>query len=795
MMSNSATNRRSKISAARSLSDRPRPVPQLRQLLLLLGVFILALGFGAGAARAQVPQSAPKPATVATSPASAPSTSDLQNLADTLQDPARRADLLAKIQALIAAQQSHPAGGAAAPAKPAPSAKTGSGPGEALIGVLSGGANYVGGAIAATAASAPFTGVAVWGADVVSQPARRIAVLRGLALVVVVVALALAARQVVLFLVFGLRRRFFHSAHGPIWIKLFKAVILIILGLLPIAAFMALGYAALSIGAALPGMAPEARLLTLDLLNAMAIVLAIQAVAAALLRPAADGTRLIALDEASADYWLIWVSRLSQLLVYVGFAAEFAQQIGLPRPQYDIIIRVLGLLFLSLVVMLVLQNRRPVASLIRGHREGSAFGQMRGRLAEIWHVLAILYLIGVYGVWAAGVPGSFDFLLRASILTIAACVVARFVIMAGTTLLGRFLAISPALGERVPGLQNRVNLYAPLIINIGRAIVDIIAVIFILEAWGLGTIGLVTSPAGQWFIGRTCATLVTAIISVVVWEAVSLLIELYLARPSFGASGPDVDTAVVARSARIRTVLPLFRKAFAIVLGIIVVLIALSEFGVNIAPLLAGAGIVGIAVGFGAQSLVKDVITGVFVLMQDAVSVGDVVDVGNGHSGFVEQITIRSIRLRDQSGTVLIVPFSEVSTVKNMTKDFAFALFSIGVAYREDVDYVMQVVIQLSEELRQEEDFAWRITDKMEMLGLDSFGDSAVVIKCRIKTRPIHQWTVMREFNRRMKRRFDELGIEIPFPHQTIYFGADRAGKAPPAHIAIEQPSAEIQPG
>lgn len=750
----------------------------------------MVLGLSQARAQAAQPGAPPTPKPAA----DAPSASDLQNLAATLQDPSRRADLLAKIQALIAVEQKEGAAGAPA-SKTASAAKTASGPGEALIGVLSGGANYVGGAIAATAASAPFTGVAVWGEDVVSQPARRMAVLKGAALLVVVLALALGVRQVVLFLVSGLRRRFFHTAHGPIWIKLFKAVVLILLGLLPIAAFIALGYAALSIGAALPGMAPEARLLTLDLLNAVAIVLAVQAVAGVLLRPAADGTRLLTLHEATADYWLIWVSRLSQILVYGGFAGAFARQIGLPQPQYEILIRLLGLLFLGLVVMLVLQNRRPVANLIRGHGEGHTFGQMRHRFADIWHGLAILYLIGVYGVWAAAVPGSFNFVARASILTIAACVVARFVIIAGTTLLGRFLAISPALGERVPGLQHRVNLYAPLITNIGRVIVDIIAVIFILDAWGLGTVDLVTSPAGQWVIGRTSATLVTAIISVVVWEAVSLLIELYLARPSFGASGPDVDTAVVARSARIRTVLPLFRKAFAIVLGIIVLLIALSEFGVNIAPLLAGAGIVGIAVGFGAQSLVKDVITGVFVLMQDAVSVGDVVDVGQGHSGFVEQITIRSIRLRDQSGTVLIVPFSEVSTVKNMTKDFAFALFSIGVAYREDVDYVMEVVIQLSEELRQQEDFAWRITDKMEMLGLDSFGDSAVVIKCRIKTRPIQQWTVMREFNRRMKRRFDELGIEIPFPHQTIYFGTDRAGKAPPAHIAIDQPLPESLPG
>jgi len=758
-------------------------------LLLILAM----LGLMPSGARA----AASAPAATSSATAATPSPSDLQALAATLQDPAKRADLLAKIQALIAVEQDKPAAAKPAVAAPAaqPGSKVGNEPGEALIGLLSGGANYLGTTIATAAAAAPFTGLAVWGESVVTEPSLRLSFLEGAALVLAVLALALAARFILALLAARLARRLVPTALGPIWARLVKGALLILLGVLPIVAFLAVGYAALSIGAAFPGMAAAGKLLALDLLNAIAIVLAVQAVAGALLRPAADGTRLLPLDEEGADYWLVWIGRLARLLVYGGFAASYARQIGLPRPEYEIVIRLIGLLFLGLVLMLVLQNRKPVAGLIRGRREGRAFGQTRGRIAEIWHVPAILYLIGVYGVWAAGVPGSFDFLLRASLLTILAVIVARIVILAGTTALNRFLAVSPTLAARVPGLQARVNLYAPLIVTIGRVIVDIIALIFILDAWGLGTVGLATSPAGQWVIGRTAATLVTAVIGVLAWEVVSLFIELYLARPSFGVSGPDADLAAVARTARMRTVLPLFRKALAIVLGIIVVLIGLSEFGVNIAPLLAGAGIVGIAVGFGAQSLVKDVITGLFVLMQDAVSVGDVVDVGNGHSGFVEQITIRSIRLRDQSGTVLIVPFSEVSTVKNMTKDFAFALFNIGVAYREDVDYVMEVLLQLAEELRQEEDLAWRILDKMEMIGLDSFGDSAVVIKCRIKTRPIHQWTVMREFNRRMKRRFDELGIEIPFPHQTIYFGTDRAGKAPPAHVTIDQSSVAKEPG
>ncbi|WP_049974662.1 mechanosensitive ion channel family protein [Azospirillum sp. B4] len=235
-------------------------------------------------------------------------------------------------------------------------------------------------------------------------------------------------------------------------------------------------------------------------------------------------------------------------------------------------------------------------------------------------------------------------------------------------------------------------------------------------------------------------------------------------------------------SARTRTLLPLFRKTLAIVLSTAVALVILSQVGVNVGPLLAGAGIAGIAIGFGAQTLVKDFITGLFILMQDAVAVGDVVAVA-GCSGTVEQISIRSMRLRDVSGTVIIIPFSEVTTVKNMTKEFSYAMFEVGVAYREDVDQVSEVLTELGADLQADPDYADRILEPIDILGLDKFADSAVVIKARIKTRPSDQWKVMRAFNRRMKQRFDELGIDIPFPHQTIYFGADKQGKAPPAYV------------
>jgi small-conductance mechanosensitive channel len=213
-------------------------------------------------------------------------------------------------------------------------------------------------------------------------------------------------------------------------------------------------------------------------------------------------------------------------------------------------------------------------------------------------------------------------------------------------------------------------------------------------------------------------------------------------------------------------------------------LIVLSELGVNTAPLLAGAGVVGLAVGFGSQALVKDLITGLFILLEDSVAVGDVATVA-GHTGVVEAISIRTIKLRDLQGSVYSVPWSEVTSVINLTKDFSYYLLDVGVAYRENTDEVVAVLKELAEEMRSEAAFESSMPEPIEILGVDRFADSAVIIRARIKTPPLQQWRVGREFNRRIKLRFDELGIEIPFPHTTIYFGEDKKGEAPPARVMV----------
>ncbi|MDH4086083.1 MAG: mechanosensitive ion channel family protein [Nitrospira sp.] len=209
----------------------------------------------------------------------------------------------------------------------------------------------------------------------------------------------------------------------------------------------------------------------------------------------------------------------------------------------------------------------------------------------------------------------------------------------------------------------------------------------------------------------------------------------------------------------------------------------LSEVGVDLKPILAAAGLGGLAIGFGAQSLVKDVISGFFILLEDSIRVGDVVEIA-GVGGVVEEVKLRTVTLRDLSGNVHVVPNGVIDKVKNMTKVYAFYLFEVGIAYREDVDEVMAVLRDIAAELRLDPQFSEDILEPLEMLGVDQFADSAVIIKCRIKTRPIKQWRVGREMNRRIKKTFDAKGIEIPFPHQTIYWGEPKQGTPPPLYVA-----------
>lgn len=219
-----------------------------------------------------------------------------------------------------------------------------------------------------------------------------------------------------------------------------------------------------------------------------------------------------------------------------------------------------------------------------------------------------------------------------------------------------------------------------------------------------------------------------------------------------------------------------------VAISLIAVMLVLGEMGISVAPILGAAGVVGLAVGFGAQSLVKDYFNGFFILLENQIQQGDVVDVG-GHSGLVEELTLRYVRLRDYDGNVHYVPNSQITTVVNMSRGFAQAVMDVGVAYREDADEVMEVMREVGKSMREDPEHGRRLLDDLEIAGVDRFGSSEMIVRCRFRTVALEQWTVRREFLRRLKKAFDRRGIEIAVPHLRVYAGADKRGEAQPFRI------------
>lgn len=224
---------------------------------------------------------------------------------------------------------------------------------------------------------------------------------------------------------------------------------------------------------------------------------------------------------------------------------------------------------------------------------------------------------------------------------------------------------------------------------------------------------------------------------------------------------------------RVNTMQVVMKYIFQIVLFVVGGIIVLGEMGIKIGPILAAAGVVGVAVGFGAQSLVKDLISGTFILLQDQIRVGDWIEAA-GKEGKVESVNLKMTRLRDISGNLHFIPNGEITVVTNKTRDYSKYVYDIGVAYKEDVDQVIEIMKEIDEELRSDPEYGNYILEPLEMLGVDEFADSAVIIKAVTMTLPLKHKKVGREYKRRLKKRFDKDDIEIPFPHITLFYGEEK---------------------
>lgn len=537
--------------------------------------------------------------------------------------------------------------------------------------------------------------------------------------------------------------------------------------LLPVLAFLAASYTLLGTGL---GRQPIARLVILGFMNAYAICRAITAILRATTGPGAPS--LFALSSASANYILRWTQRLAAVGVFGYTLAEVALLFGLYRIAHDAMQKIVVLVIHLMLTVIILQNRGVVSAWIRANPEATGpVATLRNRAAAIWHVFAIFYILALWAVWILDVPDGFTRLLRIVALTGVILAAARQAIIAGHAAVARWTAMPADVNGRYPDLDTRLATYHPF----ARALVHIgvwgVAVVAIMEAWSINAIG--------WFAsGRPGAHLLSALgnigatvlVAVIVWETVNAAIRRHLDQLARDAQ--------IARSARLRTLLPMVRTTLFATISLVAGLMVLSEIGVNIAPLLAGAGVLGIAIGFGSQKLVQDVITGLFLLLENTMQVGDAVTLG-GLSGSVEALSVRTIRLRALDGSVHIIPFSAVTTVTNMTRDFGYAVIEVPIGLTEDQDRVSDMLRDIARGMRAEEKWRTAITDDLEIFGLDKFIAGAFLLQARMKTTAGQRWAVRRELNRRIKQHFDANAIDSPLTSYTAL------NTAPPTIIGV----------
>jgi moderate conductance mechanosensitive channel len=629
-------------------------------------------------------------------------------------------------------------------------------------------------------------GVLAWAERLVDAPAERQAFARAAGGIATILGAGLLAMWLAARALSPATRALVFRDRDRLLSRWIMAILLILLRIVPVLAF------AVVVNILILIVRPEP-VIQIWLSAGVSAIVAIRlgvVLAQAVLSPAAAQARLVPLSDEAARRLTTYVHWLLALGVFGYTLISVLRWHGLPTVLQITLDRLVALALLLSASWMVIRRRRAVAAAIaRLADDVDASSIPWHGVASVGHMFALIFLWALFVIYIMeGLP-LFIEVLMTSILSLSVLI---GLVVALRYVEGRTDALQPSLPddddldeelgdpETEPTAQpSSPRRAGPLVIVLRIAIV-LVAILTFLQVWGLDTWLLVTqSGPGQRFI----LILVVVGLIYLLWLGFNRLIAGYMRRL-------EAQPGTARSSTRTRTALVLARNAAFVTLCVIGGMVILSEIGLNIGPLLAGAGVIGIAIGFGAQHLVQDIITGLFNLIEDTFAVGDVVDLG-GKSGVVEAVTIRTVRLRDVGGNVHTIPFSAIAVVTNMTKDFSFAAFSIGVAYRENVDDAMQVIKDVAEDLRRDRAYRRVILEPMEMLGLDAFADSAVVIKCRFRVRPGSQWMIGREFNRRLKNRFDELGIQMPMPQQTVYFGQDRSGAAPPVHVVMDRSDAE----
>ena len=506
------------------------------------------------------------------------------------------------------------------------------------------------------------------------------------------------------------------------------------------------------------------------LLNAFLVVEMSKLVVRAVLVPRHTALRLLPVSDSNAAYWSFWLARVISL---VGYTFMFVSPVIAANLSLGAASAVQALVMLTAVVIgiiIVLQNKLDVRHWLNElaqKREKDGLGQLFMLVGQFWHLVAIGYLLALLVVWFANPERALPFMIAATIQSLIAIVIGAVIV----GFVGRFVGVGLRLPEdikaRLPLLEARLHAFVPRVMQVVRWVVIAGVVAAILQAWSLfDFLGWIGSEQGQQIAGSIVSAALIVLVCVVLYVVVASWVEYRLN-----------TTVGKAPTPREKTLLNLFKNAFTIALVVFGLMLALAQIGVNIAPLLAGAGVIGLAIGFGAQKLVQDIITGIFIQFENVMNEGDVVEAA-GKSGVVEKLTIRSVTIRDMSGTVHLIPFSSVDQVSNMVRGYSFYVAEFDVAYDSDIEAVKQVlrdafVVAMQSEHRD------MVIDDLDLQGLVSLTGGAMKVRARIKTMAGKQWGIGRLYSETVKRMLAERDIRSPSQIVT-YRTVDRPQILPP---------------
>lgn len=483
-------------------------------------------------------------------------------------------------------------------------------------------------------------------------------------------------------------------------------------------------------------------------------------------QPDAPGLRLLFFPDHRAAWLQRWIVRIVVMAGAGAAVAETAAALGLNEGAHAALMKVIALVGHVMVAMMILQSRKPVAAWLRersAHRQSlSIAGNL---LADAWAGIAVFVVMALWFVWALDVRDGYRLLLHTGGVSVAILIGARVASIVLHGALARLFQQKEGAPSSL--VQQRAYRYYPLLRGIVTAFVAIVTVFLLLLVWGVDLRMLFADGTVGHRLASALATIaVAAVVALVAWEAINVAIERRL--DNWTASGDFV------RAARLRTLVPMVRTLLFIVIALVVVLTGLSELGVNTGPLLAGASIFGVALGFGSQKLVQDFITGIFLLMENAMQVGDWVTLA-GVSGTVEYLSIRTVRLRAGDGSLHTVPFSSVTTINNTNRGIGNAAVKVSIAYGEDLDRAVEALTGIGAALREDDRFKAGILSDFAFWGVDAVDGAAVTLVGQVQCTDKARWGVQREFNRRIADEFRTRGIRIANPQRTVWVSGEPA--------------------